>query len=118
MQNQNINRRELLTATGIAAAVVAVSGVSALAADATAEQVRSPGVPQKMEYGKLYVITDEKGAVIGTARVGKEAQEGGPIPGRPTPAKGQKLHEVEWTADLEKLETAADLHRAVARMIK
>jgi hypothetical protein len=73
---------------------------------------------ESMAPGKLYVVTNAQGKVIGTARLKGRAGKGMPTPGQPTPMQGQKVHELDHSDELQKLTSAAELHQAVARLLK
>jgi|SwirhirootsSR3_FD_contig_31_16207495_length_658_multi_5_in_0_out_0_2 hypothetical protein len=64
---------------------------------------------------KLTVITDKQGKVIGSARTGKS--DDGKIEFGVIPLPGQKHYEVD-VPDQIKVEAPAELHKALAKLIK
>lgn len=121
---KGLSRREMLAATG--AVATAVVGTATVVASASAGDgpnagpvgERPEGKPVRMAPGKIYVITGRKGEVIGTARLGRSVPKGTPIPGQPTPEQGHKVHELDYTPELEKLKSPAELHKAVGKLIR
>lgn len=118
MGDENVSRREVLAATG--AAVATVMGASVVAESAPPDERDLPRpAPKVMAPGKIYVITDASGEVIGTAYMGPREDKDGPVPLVPRPRKaGQRVHEMDYTPELEKLNTAEEVHRAVGKLIK
>jgi hypothetical protein len=74
--------------------------------------------PAKMVPGKIYVVADAKGTVIGTARIGADIPENAPILHQPTPTQDHRVHEIDYTPDLHKVTSPEELHKVVARLIK
>lgn len=60
---------------------------------------------------KIFVITNENGKVIGTAR-STEHRSDGPCGGRPMNAAGQRVHEV-LSPELEAVRDVPELHKAL-----
>ena len=67
---------------------------------------------------KMFVVTDAKGQVIATTPIvsGRQSADA-PAPGRPTALRGQRVHEVDVPRELQGMESAADLHRQLKKLI-
>ena len=65
---------------------------------------------------KVFVITNSKGAIVGT--VFSSANENAPSPGRPSPLRGQRVHEAELPPELDGSKSVDVLHRALAKLIQ
>jgi hypothetical protein len=66
---------------------------------------------------KITVITDAQGKILGTARMMSGQSKNAPnfrLRERP----GLTLHEIELPSELENLQSAEDLHRELAKLIK
>lgn len=66
---------------------------------------------------KIWVVTDTKGKIVGTMRVAVDAYKDGPVPGRPTAVRGQRVHEVELPPHLEETRDAGVLHRQLSKLV-
>jgi hypothetical protein len=122
MGEKDLSRRELLAATGAVVTAAVGTGARAEAAQRPDEREPPRPAPQRapavMLPGKIYVITDVSGQVIGTAHIGPSQGKDGPVPLVPRPVKpGHRVHELDHTPELQKLK-AEDLHRAVAKLIR
>jgi hypothetical protein len=58
---------------------------------------------------KIYVITDDKGNIVATAR-NAAGSTGGITVVQPKPSPGQKVHHIELPKELEELKDAGQLH--------
>ena len=58
---------------------------------------------------KIYVITNEKGNVVSTAR-DSAGSSGGITVAKPIPRPGQKVHYIQLPKELEELKDAGQLH--------
>jgi hypothetical protein len=58
---------------------------------------------------KIYVITNDKGNVVSTARA-SAGSPGGITVEKPIPLPGQKVHHIELPKELEELKNAEQLH--------
>jgi len=58
---------------------------------------------------KIYVITNDKGNVVSTAR-DSAGSPGGITVAKPIPLPGQKVHHIELPKELEELKDAGQLH--------
>jgi hypothetical protein len=65
---------------------------------------------------KVFVITNSRGAIVGTVFSG--ANQHAPSPGRPSPLRGQRVHEAELPPELEGNTSVDVLHRALAKLIQ
>lgn len=65
---------------------------------------------------KMSIITDKAGKVIGAARAGKSKD--GKLEGGIIPLSGQKVHQVDVPADVDKMESPAEIHKALGKLIK
>lgn len=63
---------------------------------------------------KMTVITDSGGNVVASTPHPKTGPAGGPVL-RLRAGPGQTAHEIDLPADLEKLESAEDLHKALKK---
>lgn len=68
---------------------------------------------------KVYVVTDENGSVVGSARaVERSEARDAPFGGRITPIGKQKIHEVEVPDSLRDLmKSPKEFHRELAKLI-
>ena len=66
---------------------------------------------------KMVVITDDRGAVVGTARVTEPGASDLPFGGRPSGEKGRQVHDVTLPRELHEIGSARELHRELARLI-
>ena len=66
---------------------------------------------------KITVVTGPDGKVVGTVRHPSSPGKGAPRIGL-VPGPGQYLHEIELPAQLEKVESGDELHRALAEHLK
>lgn len=62
---------------------------------------------------KITVLTGRDGNVLATIRQPTEEIKGGPRFGFTPREPGLKVHEIELPSHLEKMESAAELHRAL-----
>lgn len=83
-----------------------------------AENMSRRKLSASMVPGKLYVMADAKGSVIGTARIGANIPKNAPIPHVPIPNQDHKVHEIDDTSYLQALATPEELHKACAQLIK
>ena len=67
---------------------------------------------------KLLVITDEHGAVIGTARVTESDGPDVPFGGRPVPAQGHHVHEITLPPELHHIRSSRELHDELGKLLK
>jgi hypothetical protein len=65
---------------------------------------------------KVFVITDAKGKIAGT--VFSASSGDGPFPGRPSPLRGQRIHELTLPPGLEGETSAEVIHRELAKFIR
>jgi hypothetical protein len=63
---------------------------------------------------KIFVITNEHGKVIGTARAHERGTEG-PSGGRPISARGQRVHEITLPTELQAIRDVRELHNALEK---
>jgi len=67
---------------------------------------------------KLLVITNEHGAVIGTARVTESGSPDVPFGGRPVPAQAHRIHEITLPPELHHIRSARELHDELTKLLK
>jgi hypothetical protein len=66
---------------------------------------------------KISVVTGKGGAIVATLRHNGDQQKGFPKAGF-IPARGQTLHEIDLPPELESLDSAEELHRALKARLK
>jgi hypothetical protein len=69
---------------------------------------------------KVYVLTDETGAIVGSIRSVEQGEtEDGPYGGQPTPEQGQQVHELDLPDDLrEMMKTPEEFHQELRKHIR
>jgi hypothetical protein len=65
---------------------------------------------------KMTVITDKAGKIVGTARLGVEAQPGAGA-GGPVAGPEQTVRVIDVPAELESVEDAGELHRRLQALL-
>jgi hypothetical protein len=60
--------------------------------------------------------TNKVGNVVGSARTGKS--EDGQIEVGTVPLRGQKVHKVDVTSEIDKIESPVEKHKALGKLIK
>jgi hypothetical protein len=65
---------------------------------------------------KIYVITNDKGDVVSTAR-DSAGSTGGITVAKPIPLPGQKVHHIELPKEFEELKDAGQLHKRLRTCI-
>lgn len=65
---------------------------------------------------KMSIVTDKAGKILGSARTGKSKD--GKLECGIVPLKGQKVQEVDAPSGIEKVESAAEIHKKLGNLIK
>ncbi len=66
---------------------------------------------------KAYVITNDKGDVLGHLRADSTESKDTPQVGRPTALPGQKIHEIELPKSLYRVEDTEKLHDELKKLV-
>jgi hypothetical protein len=67
---------------------------------------------------QLFVITDKRGNVTGTARMTESQDANTPFGGRPVADEGHRVYEITLPTELHHIRSAHELHREVSKLIK
>lgn len=66
---------------------------------------------------KAYVITNDKGDVLGHLRAQSTESEDAPQVGRPSALPGQKIHEIELPQNLYRMDDTEKLHLELKKLV-
>jgi hypothetical protein len=67
---------------------------------------------------KAYVITNKENKVVGHIHFEESQSADIPIPGRPTPGLGQKVHEIDFPSELVEMKDTDRLHEALEKHLR
>jgi hypothetical protein len=67
---------------------------------------------------KLFVLTDKRGKVTGTARMTESQYADTPFGGCPMADEEHRVHEITLPPELHHIRSADELHREVSKLIK